>query len=106
VSIKKSRLFETGGVRMFSEHDLIRLIKAAVVERGLNPEGMPRLNQLALISDMDGRDYARKHSMLASFRVAAKAGEDKLHGAETSAAYSKRLGMLPQRSGAYCCPNA
>jgi len=87
-----------------NENDLTVMIKDAVVKLGFDPESMPRLRQLALLSNMDGHDYARKHSMLASFRVAAKAGKNFDHGAETSAAYSKRLGMLPQRGGAYCCP--
>lgn len=74
-----------------------------VKRRGGNPISMPRLNQLALVSNMSTTDYARQHSMLSALRVAARTGEDLVHGAPESATFTRRLGMLTQRQGAYVC---
>lgn len=41
--------------------------------------------------------------MLPALRVASKAGTDHLHGEDVSQTYSRRLGMLTQRRGAFCC---
>lgn len=62
-----------------------------------------RLSQLAAHAGMSTTDYARKHSMLAALRVAAKPGEDLMHGDELGETFSRRLGMLTQKSGAYIC---
>ncbi|MBH2018502.1 MAG: TniQ family protein [Burkholderiales bacterium] len=63
----------------------------------------PRLNQLASLCGMSETDYARQHSMLSAFRVAAKASEDHLHGDVGGDTFTRRLGMLTQRPGAYLC---
>jgi hypothetical protein len=90
-----------------NECDLMSLIKRAVVERGFDPNHMSRLNQLALISDMAGSDYARKHSLLGSARVAATFGNEEIYGTGTErrGLDSKRPGMPHNRMGAYCCPH-
>lgn len=62
-----------------------------------------RLSQLAAHSEISSTEYARKHSMLPSFRVAAKHGEDLTHGCDHGENFSRRLGMLTQKSSAYIC---
>jgi hypothetical protein len=86
------------------ERDLTRLIEGAVAERGLDPIGMPRLTQLAVISDMDGGDYVRKHSMVPGYRVAAKEGNDDDHGTYKRGHDSTRPGMPSKGIRASCCP--
>ena len=67
------------------------------------PAKPSRLKQLATYAELSPTDYARKHSMLSVFRVAAKHGEDLMHGCEQGETFSRRLGMLTQKSGAYIC---
>ena len=62
-----------------------------------------RLTQLAVYARLSPTEYAKKHSMLPVFRVAAKHGEDLIHGCEQGESFSRRLGMLTQKSGAYIC---
>lgn len=86
--------------------DFDQRVAKKLVGKGLEPKSMPRLNQLALVSEMSCTDYARLHSMLPSLRVAARTGEDQLHGDPEGATFTRRLGLLTQRSGcggAYIC---
>ncbi|WP_166485667.1 TniQ family protein [Rhodoferax ferrireducens] len=62
-----------------------------------------KLSQLAAHAEMSPTNYARKHSMLPAFRVAAKHGEDLMHGDAQGESFSRRLGMLTQKPGAYIC---
>jgi len=71
--------------------------KAGVDERA------PRLRQLAAVSGMSSTDYARQHSLLGVMRVAAKPEFMAAHGAEEGDGFSRRLGMLTQKSHAYLC---
>lgn len=66
-------------------------------------EGRSRLSQLASLSAMPETEYARKHSMLPAFRVAARHGEDLMHGDATSESVCRLLGMRTQKPGAYLC---
>jgi hypothetical protein len=68
-----------------------------------NPAKLSRLCQLAAHAEMTSTEYARKHSMLPAFRVVAKHGEDLVHGSEQGETFTRRLGMLTQKSGAYIC---
>ena len=86
-----------------SPEELYSLISRTLGQQGHEIATLPKLHQLALVSKYDPKEYARRHSMLAVRRVAAKCGLDMPHDAANSYAFSKRLGMLPQRSGAYCC---
>lgn len=86
-----------------SPTELNAVLKQAIISRGCEPAGMPKLHQLALVSNMTCTDYARQHSMLPVLRVAAKVNVEVLHGSESGGNYSRRLGMLTQRRGAYCC---
>ncbi len=86
-----------------SLEELYSLIGKTLGQQGHKIATLPKLHQLALVSKYDPKEYARWHSMLAVRRVAAKRGSDMPHGAANSYAFSKRLGMLPQRSGAFCC---
>lgn len=52
---------------------------------------------------MASTDYARQHSLLGLMRVAAKPEFMAPHGAEEGDAFSRRLGMLTQKSHAYLC---
>ena len=79
------------------------LIRQALADKQVDADGMPRLHQLAIISNMATTDYAKHHSMLPALRVASKAGTDHIHGDQRAASFSRRLGMLTQRRGAYCC---
>ena len=83
--------------------ELTSLISRTLTEQGYKTSDFPKLYQLALVSNNDPMDYARKHSMLAAFRVAAKSGSDLPHGADNARSFARRLGMQTQRSGAYCC---
>ena len=62
-----------------------------------------KLSRLAAHAEMSPPDYARKHSMLSGFRVAAKHGEDLMHGHVQGEPFSRRLGMRTQKQGAYIC---
>lgn len=77
------------------------LVKAAAKE-GVD-EKAPRLRQLAAVSGMASPDYARQHSLLGVMRVAAKPEFMSAHGAEEGDGFSRRLGMLTQKSHAYLC---
>jgi hypothetical protein len=66
-------------------------------------EILSRLSQLAAHADLSSSDYARRHSMLPAFRVAAKHGKDLIHGCERGETFSRRLGMRTQKSGAFIC---
>lgn len=86
-----------------SARETDQLIRTALIERGLNPSSMSKLNQLALVSDLAPTDYARQHSMLPILRVAAKADACHAHGSDDAQTYSVCLGMLTQSQYAYCC---
>lgn len=86
-----------------STKELNSLISRILTKQGYKATDFPKLHQLALLSNNDPKDYARKHSMLAALRVAAKSGSDMPHGADNAHSFSRRLGMQTQRSGAYCC---
>lgn len=75
----------------------------SLIDQGNEILTLPRLHQLALVSNCDAIEYARQHSMLAVLRIAAKKGSDLPHGTVETHTFSRRFGMLPQRSGAYCC---
>ena len=62
-----------------------------------------KLSQLAAHAEMSPTDYAGKYSMLSEFRVAAKHGEDLMHGDVRGESFSRRLGMLTPKPGAYIC---
>lgn len=66
-------------------------------------EGRSWLSQLASLSAMTETEYARKHSMLPAFRVAANHGEDLIHGDAQGESFSRHLGMRTQKPGAYLC---
>jgi len=78
-------------------------IKSVLGSQSQDAIAIPRLHQLAVLSNMTPMQYARHHSMLPALRVASKAGTDHLHGDDVSHSYSRRLGMLTQRRGAFCC---
>ena len=64
----------------------------------------PRLAQLAGVADMSSDDYARQHSMMAVLRVGARPADLGFYGAPKGANFTKRLGMLTQKTGAHLCP--
>jgi len=81
-----------------------RLMTASSTQIGSATVDRPsRLSQLAAHAEMSPTDYARKHSMLPAFRVAAKHGEDLAHGDVQGESFNRRLGMLTQKKGAYIC---
>lgn len=82
---------------------LTAIIRAELVEQGYKVDGLPRLHQLALVSNKAPADYIRSHSMIASVRVAAKRGENVPHSEPVSHKYIRPNGMRTQRLGAYCC---
>lgn len=86
-----------------SAKDLGELIRVALAGRGVNPSSLPKLHQLALVSNQDPAAYARQHSMLSLLRVVAQPGAVVQHGTPGAATYSKVLGMQTQRQGACCC---
>ena len=86
------------------ESELMSLIRGALVERGFDPTGMSHLNQQAIISEMDCRDYARRHSILANARVAASGGNEAYGGERRPPHHRKRSGMAIERTVAFCCP--
>ncbi len=67
------------------------------------PAKPSRLSQLAAHAKMSPTDYAANHSMLPVLRIAARHGETFAHGAIESESFSRRLGMLTQKFGAYIC---
>lgn len=83
--------------------ELTALISRTLTEQGHTVSDIPKLNQLALVSNKPPTDYANKHSMLASLRVAAKSGSDMPHGSDNAHSFTRRLGMQVQCSGSYCC---
>lgn len=83
--------------------ELTSLISRTLVEKGYQVSNLPKLYQLALVSNINPIEYTRKHSMLAALRVAAKSGSDMLHGSDSAHPFARQLGMQPQRLGAYCC---
>lgn len=86
-----------------SAKEMDEWIKSVLGSKNQDAVAMPRLHQLAILVNMTPMQYAQHHSMLPALRVASKAGTDHMHGDEASKAYSRRLGMLTQRRGAYCC---
>lgn len=78
-------------------------IKSVLGSMNQDAVAMPRLHQLATLSNMRPMLYARHHSMLPALRVASKVGTDHMHGDDASQSFSRRLGMLTQRRGAFCC---
>lgn len=82
------------------DYHLAATLSASDGQKSAKPS---RLSQLAAHADLSTTEYARKHSMLPAFRVAAKHGEDLMHGCEQGETFSRRLGMLTQKSGAYIC---
>ena len=83
--------------------ELTSLIRRTLAEKGYKVSDLPKLYQLALVSNIAPIEYTRQHSMLAALRVAAKSGSDMLHGAENAHSFARKLGMQTQRFGAYCC---
>ena len=81
----------------------LRLLKQELGDKISAEQNSPRLALLALASGMAPEDYACSHSMLAVQRVAARNGLLHEHGSPMSASFTSRLGMLPQRAGAYMC---
>jgi hypothetical protein len=65
--------------------------------------GMPRLDQLAVISGMAVSDYAQKHSMRPSFQVAAMIGNDGVLDTHERTRNGQRPGMSFKAGRAYCC---
>jgi len=63
-----------------------------------------RLEQLAALVGMDPQCYAQQHSMLGVLRVAAKSNMLAAHGATAGSNFSKRMGMLTQKSQSHICP--
>lgn len=82
---------------------LNRLMRAALDKYGADVRRLPKLHLLALHSGLSVTEYARSHSMLPVLRVAARMEEIECHGDISSSSYTRRLGMLTQRQGAYCC---
>lgn len=83
--------------------ELNGLMRAALIKRGTDISNLPKLHLLALHSGMSTTEYAASHSMLPVLRVAARTRETERHGDVNALSYSRRLGMLTQRQGAYCC---
>jgi hypothetical protein len=88
---------------VLSKAEFDELLAERLREEGESPIPPPVLHQLALVSDMPATEYAMQHSMLAALRVASRNDEDLVHGSPESASFSRNLGMLTQRSGAYFC---
>lgn len=86
-----------------SQLEVDALVTAETINRGFTTGDVPKLQKLALISNMTSTDYARQHTMLPALRVTAKTHTDVPHGSESTQTYSRRLGMLAQRSGGFCC---
>lgn len=86
-----------------SAKEVSQLISSTLIERGIDVADMPKLHQLALVSNLTPTDYAQRHSMLPVLRISAKPDAVVLHGAVNAQTYSRRLGMLTQRRGSYCC---
>jgi len=86
------------------DRDLLRLITHELVARGFDPIGKSRLAQLALMSEMDISEYARKHSMLGVVPVATMDGGTAIYGPGGTNRDSKRPGMSCSiNSVAFCC---
>lgn len=87
-----------------NQQEFDRLMASSSSQREQHKLDKPsKLSQLAAHAEMSPTDYARKHSMLPAFRVAAKHGEDLTHGDAQGESFSRRLGMLTQKPGAYIC---
>ena len=63
-----------------------------------------RLTQLAVYARLSPTEYAKKHSMLPVFRVAAKHGEDLIHGCEQGESFSRRLSPRVMPDSQHCTP--
>lgn len=86
-----------------STKNLYSLIDKLLAELGYETNNLPKLHQLALASSIAPTDYARQHSMLSIHRFADHDGSKRWHGSSTTFTYSRQRGMIPQRSGGYCC---
>lgn len=64
----------------------------------------PRLQRLAVIAGKSGVEFARQHSMMGIFRVAAKTDSLWDYGAPEAFSLTKHLGMLTHKSQAHVCP--
>lgn len=89
---------------VINQVELDRMLASGLPQNAAPERVRPsKLSQLAAHAEMSQPDYARKHSMLSGFRVAAKHGEDLMHGDVQGESFSRRLGMLTQKPGAYIC---
>lgn len=83
--------------------ELTALISRTLVEKGYKVSDLPKLYQLAIVSNVSPIEYARQHSMLAVLRVAAKSGSDMFHGTDNARSFARKQGMQTQHFGGYCC---
>lgn len=90
------------GVDSPAEFD--RWLADALMAKAPHRRKAPRLEQLALVVGMDPQWYAQQHSMLGVLRVAARSATLHPFGSPEAASYSKRLGMLTQKTYACICP--
>lgn len=81
-----------------------RLLADALTVKVPQRSKVPRLEQLALVVGMDPQLYAQQHSMLGVLRLAARPATLNPYGSPEAAAYSKRLGMLTQKTYTCICP--
>lgn len=98
----EGRIAWINGVANHREFD--DLLRSSLSQNDRNKlDRQSRLSQLAAHAEISPTDYARKHSMLPALRVAARHGEDLMHGDARGESFSRRLGLRTQKPGAYVC---
>ena len=86
-----------------SRSRLVAMLKAGLRARAALPDDAPIIQILAMASGMESTNYAVGHTMLPALRVASKTPGIHVHGSQEAITFSRRLGMLTPRTGAYCC---
>lgn len=89
------------GARDHQEFD--RWLKQKLARTAPDQVGMSRVAQLAAACEMSAVDYARQHSLLGVLRAVARTHSLGPHGAPQGEAFTRRMGMVNQKSAAYLC---
>ncbi len=102
--IAAGHITRMGATNCLTSHArLVATLKSGLRARTSLPDDIPVIHLLAAASGMENVDYAIRHTMLPALRVASKSPGIHVHGSQEGVTFSKRLGMLSPRPGAYCC---
>ncbi|ADL55254.1 TniQ family protein [Gallionella capsiferriformans] len=82
---------------------LIKNLRTNQLQQGKKVQDLSTLDILAKAARIPTQDYALNHSMLPVMRVAAKYGNEFVHGSPEAMSINRRLGMLIPRKFACVC---